>query len=237
MSLSVRPFAHVSALDEIARRDPHNVGSGERAASLAAGSLLGLGSLAFRAPWCWVSALAGAALVWRGATGQCGIYHRLGWNTALPHPERGVRGDRGIKLEASTMVACSAEEAFRFWRRLENVPRFMSRVIAVEETADGMSHWRVRGPFGRELTWEAEMINEEAGSMFSWQTLPGSMVASAGSVWFEETDGGVRVKLELVYDPPAGSAGAAMAEWLGVDPESQMVADLQRFKELLETAE
>ena len=63
---------------------PNNVADWERIASVAAGlGLMGFG-IRKRGITGGLLAMAGAALLHRGATGQCGIYSALGVNTAAP---------------------------------------------------------------------------------------------------------------------------------------------------------
>jgi uncharacterized membrane protein len=234
MSLVSRPFARISALDAIASHDNHNVASAERTASLVVGGLLGTVGLLTRSRWGLFLGVLGGGLIVRGASGRCGLYRLMGINTAHPHLERGVPGNHGINLEAMEHVERPADELFRQWRKLENLPNIMPHIVSVEETADGTSHWKVRGPLEREFEWDAEIIEEQPGRMLSWQTLPGAQVASAGSVWFEPEGTGTRVKVSLQYRPPAGEAGAAFAAMLGASPKKQIREDLARFKALME---
>lgn len=237
MNLVTRPFAKLTELDEIARHDKRNVAQAERTLSLVAGGLLGAGAGLLRSKASIPLGLLAAGLLFRGATGRCGLYQALGINTSTPHPERGVRGRRGINIEAEESVDKPAGELYQRWRRLENLPQFLPHVVSIDETADGMSHWKVRGPLRRELEWDAEIIEEKPGRMLSWQTLPGAAVASAGSVWFEPDGNGTRVKVSLQYQPPAGALGAAVAGVLGASPARQIREDLARFKEMMEAEE
>lgn len=236
MSLVTRPFAKLTTLDEIARNDKQNVASAERTGSLIAGGALAIAGVLMRSRAAGIplGLLAGGLLL-RGATGRCGVYRALGVNTANPHPDRGVPGNKGINLTAEEHVNKPAGELFQQWRKLENLPQFLPHVISIDEADDGTSHWKVRGPLRRELEWDAEIIEEQPGRMLSWQTLPGAAVASAGSVWFEPEGDGTRVKVSLQYEPPAGALGTAVARMLGSSPRDQVSADLARFKELMET--
>ena len=114
----------------------------------------------------------------------------------------------------------------------------MPHIEAVEETSARRSHWTVKGPAGTSVEWDAEIISEHEGQMISWQSLPGSQVENAGSVWFEPAgdDSGTDVKVALQYHPPAGVLGAAVARMFGEAPEQQLEEDLSRFKELMEAA-
>jgi uncharacterized membrane protein len=236
MALVTRPFAQVSALDEIARADAHNVANWERIASIAVGGALGAAAVLTRSKVALAAGLGllGGAFIYRGSTGKCELYRQLGVNTAQRHLERGVPDNRGINVEAIEHIDKPAEELFHYWRDLSNLPSFMQHVISVEEAAGGISHWKVRGPMNSEVEWDSEIIEEQPGRMLAWRTLPGANVASAGSVWFEPEGGGSRVKVSLQYDPPAGAAGATVASMLGTDPKKLIVEDLGRFKQMME---
>jgi uncharacterized membrane protein len=63
------------------------------------------------------------------------------------------------------------------------------------------------------------------------------MIATAGSVNFDESPRGTTVRVRFQYDPPAGKVGAAVARFLGEEPTVQVHEDLRRFKQLMETGE
>jgi uncharacterized membrane protein len=112
----------------------------------------------------------------------------------------------------------------------------LEHVESVEKIDDKRSRWVVQGPLGQPLEWQAEIINEHPERMIAWESLPGSEVRNAGSVWFEpNAQGGTRVKVALQYQPPAGVVGATAAKLLGEAPDQQLSKDLGRLKELLES--
>jgi uncharacterized membrane protein len=85
------------------------------------------------------------------------------------------------------------------------------------------------------VTWDARVINEVEESVIGWQSLDGSLVATAGSVNFHSTGSdSTTVRVRFQYDPPAGKLGARVAEFLGEDPAATVREDLDRLKELLE---
>jgi hypothetical protein len=93
-----------------------------------------------------------------------------------------VPGNRGTRVEASVDVDCPAETLFRFWRNLEQLPRVMRNVESVQQGAGKQSHWKVAGPLGQSLEWDAEIVNEHENRLIAWQSLPGATVSNAGSV-------------------------------------------------------
>jgi uncharacterized membrane protein len=146
-----------------------------------------------------------------------------------------LAGDRGIHVRESVTVRRSPGEVYRFWRRLENLPRVMTHLESVTEQVDGRSHWVAKGPLGVNASWDAEIINDVEDRLIGWQSVPGSEVASAGSVTFEPAEDGqsTHVKVHLQYSPPAGKAGAFVASLLGRDPGRAIHSDLQRLEEVL----
>jgi uncharacterized membrane protein len=149
-----------------------------------------------------------------------------------------IGADRGVEVSKAITVGCSPDEAYRYWRDLENWPRFMSHLVSVV-AQDGRSTWRARAPAGMTVEWQAEVIEDRANELFAWTSLEGQEVHSAGAVRFESAPGkrGTEVSLVLRYRPPARGRGATAAEVFGRDPAGQIADDLRRFKQLVETGE
>ena len=219
-----------------------NVNETERWASLIGGGTLVAFGLAKR-DWTGMSLAAfGGGLLWRGATGHCDLYQALGINTARPHNARGtgrhvsVPYELGIRVDETIRVNKPATELYRFWRRLENLPRFMDHLEAVNIIDDRKSHWIAVGPAGSRVEWHAEIINDLENRIIGWRSLEGSEVDNAGSVSFHALASGnsTDVKVSLQYNPPAGELGAAVAKLFGQDPRKQVRNDLKCFKQLME---
>jgi len=138
----------------------------------------------------------------------------------------------------SVTVNRPRQEVYEFWRDLEHLPTFMIHLEAVTTSGDRRSHWVVKAPGGL-VEWDAEMIDDRAGEIISWQSLEGSDVPNGGSVQFTDApaDRGTEVHVDLHYDPPVGSAGATVAKLFGEEPGQQLRDDLRRFKQVMETGE
>lgn len=132
-----------------------------------------------------------------------------------------------------------AEELFQFWRNFQNFPEIMSHVKSVQVLDPKRSHWVVKGPAGKDVEWDAEIVNERPNELIAWQSCAGADVINAGSVRFSRATGGrgTVVKVELKYEPPAGALGAVVARMFMQSPEKQIATDLMRFKQLMETGE
>jgi uncharacterized membrane protein len=189
-----------------------------------------------------VLALLGGSLIYRGTTGHCNLYEAAGINTAgtsTTNPVVSVSADRGIKVEKSITINKSPEELYRFWRRFENLPRFMNHLESVTTTGEGRSHWVAKAPAGSTVEWDAEIYNEKENELIAWRSLEGADVDNAGSVRFEPAAGdrGTTVRVTLRYDPPGGALGAAVARLFGENPDQQIDEDLRRFKQVMEVGE
>jgi uncharacterized membrane protein len=213
----------------------------DRWLSLAAGTGLALYGISRRKPAGWVLAGVAGMLLQRGATGHCHAYDALGVNTAGTGEDtrRALSGSAGTHVEESVTINRPIEELYRFWRNLENLPQFMHHLDSVERVTDTLSRWRAKGPGGKIVEWNAEIINEVPNKVIGWRSIEGSDVVSAGSVNFDDEGPGrgTRVQVHLQYSPPGGKVGAAVARLLGRDAATEIREDLRRFKQILETGE
>ncbi len=216
---------------------PANVGDTERLLSIAGGALLAGYGLTCRGLTGVLLPVLGGSLILRGLSGTCPGYAALGMSTNCDADRKGVAAGHGYKIEESVTVNKPAGDLFRFWRQLDNLPRFMDHLKEVRMLGGGKSHWVAEGPMGTSVEWDAEVVNERFGELIAWQSLPGSDVNTAGSVHFTPAPGnhGTEVRVELKYDPPAGKLGAWVASLFGEAPGQQVQADLQRFKEMMES--
>ena len=178
------------------------------------------------------AAAAGAALAWRGATGWCRLYERLGIDRGA---REGTVGNLGVRIERGVVVAASADRLYRFWRNLTNLPRIMSHLDSVEVLDDTRSRWRAKGPAGIPIVWDAEIINDQPPHLIAWRTLPGAPVAHAGSVRFTPAGASTQIDVSLQYDPPGGAVAHTAASLMDADAGARIERDLREFKRALET--
>jgi uncharacterized membrane protein len=148
-------------------------------------------------------------------------------------------GAKGIHAKASCIVNREPHEVYQFWRRLENLPRFMKHLESVEETMEGRSRWVAKGPAGTTVEWEAMIVGDDPGRVITWRSLENSDVDNAGAVRFEAAPGGrgTIVRVNIQYNPPGGVIGKTVAQLFGEEPEQQLDDDLRRFKQMMEVGE
>lgn len=203
-----------------------NVGVPERIGSALAGGWLLLngirnGSL-FRMG-------LGGYMVYRAATGHCPLYSAIG-KPHLPDPVK------NINIRTTIQVNRPRNEVYAFWRRLENLPLFMSHLKAVEQKDDRTSHWEAYIPGGLgTVSWDAAIVEEQEGSLIGWNSLPGSTIENAGKVEFREIgDGWTELHAVITYRAPLGIAGQGLSALLNPVFEKLVRTDLKEFKRYIE---
>jgi uncharacterized membrane protein len=223
---------------------PINVGDGERFISAMSGGALAVYGLKRGGVGGILMAIAGGALIYRGATGHSNLYKALSVSTTKRKGRRAsVKHGAGIKVEKSVIIDKPVEELFKFWSDFENLPRFLRHLESVRAISGQsgqirrLSHWVARLPAGMKVEWDAEIINEAPNELIAWRSLEGAGVPNAGSVRFEKSpDGrGAEVKVAIEYAPPVGKIGSLLAKLVGEDPERRIAEDLRRFKQFMET--
>ena len=216
-----------------------NVNDLERTASVLAGTALLIGAV--RGGRRTVKTIAGAGLVARGLSGYCPVNSVLGRASVRDDTRQALAGDRGVRIEESITIRRAPADLYKFWRQLKNLPQVFSHLCSVETTGPVTSHWVLEGPAGTRFEWDAEIINDVKPELIAWRSLPGSDIASAGSVSFKESVRNGReatdVTVVMQYNAPGGTAARALAWLSGMGPEKVVREELLRFKESFEFGE
>lgn len=214
-----------------------NVEPWERAASVA----LGAGLLVWAARQRSVRAATvplGAWLVVRGGSGYCPVNHAVGRGRMRDDTRTALRGSRGVKVLESVTIDRPPSEVYAVWNDLSNLPRFMPNIERVDAMNRDRTHWVARVPGGMHFEWDADVLERIPGELISWRSLPGSDIATAGSVRFESANGhGTRVTVNLQYNGPGGKVSSALAKLVGRSPSGDTHEGLRRLKSLLEAGE
>jgi uncharacterized membrane protein len=152
---------------------------------------------------------------------------------------KAVSRQRRFAAGSSMLVNCAPDEAYRFWRKLENLPLFMRHLESVTITGDRTSRWIAVGPLGVRVRWDAEIVAERPNELLAWHSLEGSDLLVDGSVEFRSAPAnrGTLITATIIYEPPVGPIGRAVAKIFGKDPGFLMRQDLRRLKALIETGE
>jgi uncharacterized membrane protein len=144
-----------------------------------------------------------------------------------------------MHLVKAVTVNRSPDEVYRFWRDFRNLPRFMSHLESVAVLDERRSHWTAKGPAGRLVEWDAEIVEDIPGQRIRWRSQPNATVSNWGAVRFVPAPGGrgTEIHVEMDYAPPAGELGSLVARLFGQEPSQQVQADLRKVKQVLETGE
>jgi uncharacterized membrane protein len=140
------------------------------------------------------------------------------------------------KVEKQITVQARPQAVYEVWHNFENFPLFMDNIQEVRVVGDGRSHWKAKGPLGKDAEWDAEITLDEPGKTIGWRSIDGNQsLSTAGRVNFRDAGtGATQVDVVIQYDAPAGAAGNVVTK-IFADPERQVEEDLQRFKERMES--
>lgn len=201
----------------------------ERWASVIGGGAMVLAGLNQRSLRGVILAMAGGGLLYQGANQK----------STLKQVEDVMGLDSAIRAEKTVTINRSADELYRFWRDLENLPSFMQHLKSVTVQDERHSHWVANAPLGQDVEWDAEIVSDEPGRLIAWASAEDALVPNSGFVRFQLASGdrGTEVKVVIEYEPPGGALTAAIAKLFGEEPEQQIGDELSRFKQLMETGE
>jgi uncharacterized membrane protein len=187
----------------------------------------------------WVPIVGGGALVLFGLSRRslgglvlASIGGLLIYRGVMPRPA-------SMRTGAATTIARSPEDLYSFWRNFENLPRVMENLESVRQIDERRSHWAVKTVGELTIEWDAEIVEEEPNRYIAWRSDENAEIATNGIIRFDPAPGnrGTEVHLTLEYSLPLGTLGAADAAILGSEPSQRARADLQRFKQFIETGE
>lgn len=232
LTTNVSMDAESSAVPPATGSSTINVGTAERIISVVGGAALALMALRhLKSPSGMSMLLGGGFLLVRGISGYCAVNEALGRNSV--HKQ-------GSPMEVKTTVSINKprSEVYAFWRKLENLPRFMRHLEKVEELDQTRSRWTAKGPAGvGTVSWEAEILEDHQNEFISWSSLPGSTVDNAGQVKFIETPYGTDIKVQMTYRLPAGDVGGIAARLFSPMAEKMMRDDIRDLKNVMETGQ
>ncbi|PZV02397.1 MAG: cyclase [Leptolyngbya sp.] len=174
-------------------------------------------------------AAAGGSLVYQGAQKK----------STLKQVGEAVGLEKTILVEKTVTINRPAAELYRFWRQLDNLPRFMRHIKSVQVYDEQHSHWVVNAPLDQSVEWDAAIVDDQPDRLIAWTSTDDAPVNHSGIVRFQRATGdrGTEVKVVMEYELPGGTMAAAIAKLFGEAPEQQIGDDLSRFKQLMETGE
>lgn len=179
-------------------------------------------------------------LLYRGISGHSYLYQALGINRVDGDKQHETKASVGApEVERSITIEKPAAELHRFWRDPHNLSQIMGDLVEVTKVSEDRVHWRVHGPFGRNVEWDTQIVEDRPGEILRWKSLRGAQVPNEGSVRFRPAprDWGTEARLRFRFDLPGGVLGKRRAKRLGMMPSMLVEKALRRFKSLAETGE
>src|SRR5919202_6786580 len=138
------------------------------------------------------------------------------------------------RVEGSIEIEAPVGTVYEYWETLENLPNFMANVEEVRSTGPETTHWKVKGPFGRILEWEAQTTQKEQNQAIGWNSTEGE-VGTSGQVRFQEMgQNRTRVEVQMNYANPPGGKIGEVASRAVANPKLQLEQDLRNLKEIME---
>ena len=143
-----------------------------------------------------------------------------------------------VPLRAAITINRPRAEVYAFWRRLENLPRFMTYLGSVRALDERRSHWTATAGGKVIAEWDGEIVTDVPDLLIGWRSSTKSKaVTHAGRVRFMDAPGnrGTEVHLEMRVALPGGALAQKAAKIFRKVPEKMAENDLHHLKQLLET--
>jgi uncharacterized membrane protein len=141
------------------------------------------------------------------------------------------------RVHESIEVQAPVEDVFRYWSNFENFSTFMQNVEEVRMTDADTSHWKVKGPLGKSVAFDARTTEMDPSRGIGWNTVDGEVMTSGEARFEEVAPGRTRVEVTMNYaDPPGGRVGEVVADAIS-NPERNLKEDLENFVGIVERGE
>lgn len=159
---------------------------------------------------------------------------------AQPIVEDRIRrvGERRRSIAYQTLIDIErpVTDVFAFFKDFENFPRVIGGLESVIDYQDGRSRWQIFTPSGRILSWDAVVTKYVPNSVIAWESVPGSVVETAGLVRFTPlSPRWTRLELSMTYRPTYTGLDDAVHALFGPRAVRRLRADLDHARFYLES--
>ncbi len=172
-------------------------------------------------------ALPAAIMAYRGFIGNCPATDRMGKSEVKKH---------NINVRTKLLIMKPVGEVYNFWRKLDNLPLFISHLESVTQSDGNFSHWIAKMPGGLgTVSWNAVIVNEKENEVLGWKSIEKSAVNHAGKVEFK-TLGPTTTELIVVfsYRAPLGVIGENVARIFTPSFERVIRSDIEKYRDYVE---
>lgn len=126
-------------------------------------------------------------------------------------------------------VAVPIEQVWGLWSSLEKMPQWMRWIdeVSISPEDPEISRWKL-STAGLDFSWNSRITKLIPHQIIRWESIDG--LPNRGAIRFYDRKPGVIVKLTVAYDLPGGVGSLMDNLFLGRLVESNLQADLERFK-------
>src|SRR5919108_5760946 len=132
---------------------------------------------------------------------------------------------RRLPIQRWTDISVPVPEAYEKWTQFEEFPKFMHRVLSIEQKDENVVAWEEKIWFSRRQ-WEGEITDRRKNDRIAWKTTKGT--SHSGIVSFHKLDTNLTRVLVTIDFRPSGMI-EKMASGLRFAKRA-VEADLARFK-------
>ncbi len=136
---------------------------------------------------------------------------------------------RRLPIQRWTDVAVPVEKAFKTWTQFEEFPKFMHRVLDVDQEEDNKIHWREKIWFSTR-EWDGEITDKRQNDRIAWKSVSGTQ--HSGVISFHRLEKNLTRVLVTVDFVPSGMIEKMASGMRFV--KRAVEADLARFKAYVE---
>src|SRR3954452_7424047 len=144
----------------------------------------------------------------------------------------GGKKTRRLPIQRWTDVAGPVDRAYEAWTKFDEFPKFMHRVLNVQQEADDRVAWQEKIWFSKR-DWEGRITERRENELIAWKSTKGTQ--HKGVVTFHKlSDNLTRVMVDMEFEP------TGMIEKMGSGMrfvKRAVQADLARFKAYVELAD
>jgi uncharacterized membrane protein len=138
-------------------------------------------------------------------------------------------------IKATITIKRPVSEVFDFYRDFRNLPSFLGDVMTIEPIDSTTSRWTIEGPFGIRTHWTIEVTEELTNELICYETVTSPATRIRWEIYFTPTSNAGETQVREVMKAPLGKLGMAALALIGKFPASEVAANLNRFKEVMET--
>jgi uncharacterized membrane protein len=148
---------------------------------------------------------------------------------------RARRNRDDTPIEARVTIQRPIEVVFSFYRDFKNLPSFLGDVMAIEQIGPTTSRWIMQGPLGFRASWRITVTEERTNELIRYETVSLPRLRTYWEIHFARGSEAGETEVREVMKMPLGSLGRAALALIGKFPAEEVVSNLLRLKQLMET--